>query len=288
MDYHSDRFEDFSQLIFKNNTLVAVLPANKIRNVVYSHQGLSYGGLVLQKDCRSNDYVQILKVVLKALNGFNVEELVVKTLPFIYNTELAEEFNYAIHFLKHTIAKVDSYYVIDGNVGYKPNRNRKRALNVANNNGLKVTEEGLSFFWKNILTANLENRFGVKPVHSLNEIQMLQSKFPNSIKSFFASKENIIYAGVVVFISSNVVHFQYSSGNEERTETGALDFLFDYIIKKYSSYKYISFGSSATDSTLKIDKGLSYWKESFGAKLISQTTYKIETNSFNNLDTIFK
>ena len=46
MEYHKDRFEDFSLLIFENEKLRAILPANKKANSVYSHQGLTYGGFV--------------------------------------------------------------------------------------------------------------------------------------------------------------------------------------------------------------------------------------------------
>ena len=46
MEYHKERFEDFSLLVFDKVKLVAVLPANRVDNKVYSHQGLTYGGLV--------------------------------------------------------------------------------------------------------------------------------------------------------------------------------------------------------------------------------------------------
>jgi hypothetical protein len=44
MDYHKDRFEDYSLMVFENEKLVAVLPANRVDGCVYSHQGLTYGG----------------------------------------------------------------------------------------------------------------------------------------------------------------------------------------------------------------------------------------------------
>ena len=48
MEYHKDRFDDYSLMIFNvNNKLVAILPAHKVDSVLYSHQGLTYGGLVL-------------------------------------------------------------------------------------------------------------------------------------------------------------------------------------------------------------------------------------------------
>lgn len=288
MEYHNDRFKDYSLLVFKNDKLVALLPANIVGSVVYSHQGLSYGGVIVKDNCKAEDFILIFRALLQYLSSYSIENLIVKTLPFIYNKSLSEEFNYSIYFLKHLVKATDSYFVIDNLAQYKPNRNRKRAIVIATTNKLEIVEEGLEFFWESILTKNLHDKFGVKPVHTISEIKLLQSQFPKNIKSYFVKNENRICAGAVLFIANDVVHFQYSSGDEERTETGALDFLFDYIIRKYSSYKYISFGSSSTDKTLKIDKGLAYWKESFGAKLLPQTTYNIDTSSYTNLDKIFK
>src|SRR5690554_342768 len=47
MDYHADRFEDYSLLAFSGDKLKAVLPANRRDEVLHSHQGLTYGGWVL-------------------------------------------------------------------------------------------------------------------------------------------------------------------------------------------------------------------------------------------------
>ena len=47
MDYHSDRFEDFSLMVYRKGKLYALLPGNKNGQVYYSHQGLTYGGLIM-------------------------------------------------------------------------------------------------------------------------------------------------------------------------------------------------------------------------------------------------
>ena len=49
MEYHKDRFQDYSLMVFDENKLVAVLPANRVEVEVFSHQGLTYGGLVLDQ-----------------------------------------------------------------------------------------------------------------------------------------------------------------------------------------------------------------------------------------------
>ena len=47
MDYHADRFQDMSLMVYRKGKLYALLPANRKSDVLYSHQGLTYGGLIL-------------------------------------------------------------------------------------------------------------------------------------------------------------------------------------------------------------------------------------------------
>lgn len=247
MEYHSDRFEDFSLLVFKDEKLVAVMPANRKGDVIFSHQGLSYGGFIVSKKIRTLDYINAFLSLLKWLETKGFVELQIKKLPFIYNKHITEDFEYLLHNLDCKVVANDSYFVLDNLKEYKPNRNRLRGIRKAESNMVIVDSE-MDYFWEHILTKNLNDKFGVKPVHTYKEITSLQSKYPNKIKFYAAKEEETIHAGVLLFITEQVVHFQYSSGKEDRNETGALDFLFDAIIKKYSDYKYISFGSSATDN----------------------------------------
>jgi hypothetical protein len=48
MEYHEERFHDYSLLIFLRKIIIAVLPANRVSDTVYSHQGLTYGGLFIK------------------------------------------------------------------------------------------------------------------------------------------------------------------------------------------------------------------------------------------------
>ena len=61
MDYHQDRFDDYSLLIFKKEKLIAIFPANKIDKILYSHQGLSYGGLVFKKNTKFEEELESFK-----------------------------------------------------------------------------------------------------------------------------------------------------------------------------------------------------------------------------------
>ena len=46
MDYHADRFSDCSLVIRSKGRIVALLPANISGSIVFSHGGLTYGGLI--------------------------------------------------------------------------------------------------------------------------------------------------------------------------------------------------------------------------------------------------
>lgn len=284
MEYHADRFTDFSLLVFEDEKLIALLPANKTNNEIHSHQGLSYGGLVVKKTIRIKEYTQVFQTVLRFLNDNGISTLNLKTLPKIYNQTIAEEIDYVSFLTKAETYRSDVYLVIDNSEKYKPNRNRKRALTLAESLNIEVKEDNnYKDFWNRILIPNLENRFGVQPVHSLAEIEKLAALFPTNIKLFNAYQNNELKAGVVMFLSETVAHFQYSSGSEDRTDTAALDILFDYIIRKYADKKYVSFGSSSEQNGRVLNQGLAYWKESFGARTSVQNFIKIETKNYPEL-----
>jgi len=67
MDYHKDRFDDYSLMVYKNGKLIALLPANIKDNIIYSHQGLSYGGIVYLKEVKFKDSLEVFESILKYL-----------------------------------------------------------------------------------------------------------------------------------------------------------------------------------------------------------------------------
>ena len=96
MEYHSDRFHDFSLLIFKKKELVAILPANRDNDCVYSHLGLSYGGLVLPDNISFNEVLYANKELLRFLSLEGFTHLKIKLLPEIYHTLPSDEIQYLL------------------------------------------------------------------------------------------------------------------------------------------------------------------------------------------------
>jgi hypothetical protein len=96
MEYHEERFHDYSLLIFEEDKLIAVLPANRVSDTVYSHQGLTYGGLVYKKQTKLISLLDVFSAVLSFLDENGIKKMQIKTIPSIYHTEPSEEIQYAL------------------------------------------------------------------------------------------------------------------------------------------------------------------------------------------------
>jgi hypothetical protein len=277
MNYHSDRFADFSLLIYLKEKLVSVFPANISGNVIYSHQGLTYGGLIYINKLSAADILEIFNAITSYYRNSNIKSIVYKAIPYIYSQQPAQEDLYALfrHNAKHIGCNISSTILQENKIRFS--ELRRRGIKKAIKNGVVCSlSDNYTEFW-NILNANLGNKYEVKPVHSLEEILLLQSRFSENIKLYVATKNNEILAGSVVYINRNVVHTQYISANPEGKELGALDSLFDYLInEQYKDYEYFDFGQSTEQMGNYLNENLLFQKEGFGGRGVCCNIYQVE------------
>lgn len=289
MEYHSDRFHDFSLLIYdEKENLKAILPANRVGDVVYSHQGLTYGGLVVTEKTKLSEFILIFQTVLEFLENQNISNLELKVLPSIYTKISSDEIEYLAFLLEAERFRADTLSVINPNET-QYSTNRKRTVAKGNKNNLVVIEvNDFEEFWKEILIPNLAKRHNVNPVHSFYEMSNLKSKFPKDIRQFNVYLDNKIVAGTTIFETENVAHSQYISGKEDNNKTGSIDFLFHYLLTEvFKDKMYFDFGISNENQGQNINQGLLHWKESFGARTIVQNFYRFKTNEYEKLNTLF-
>ena len=80
---------------------------------------------------------------------------------------------------------------------------------------------------------------------------------------------------------------QYIGSNSEKNSLGSLDFLFYNLITEHlSNYKYFDFGNSHEEVGMKINKGLNYWKEGYGARSLTHDFYEINISNFHKLNNL--
>ena len=289
MEYHQDRFQDASLLVFKKNKLVALLPANRTGNQVVSHQGLSYGGLVLSTKMKLQDTLLAFKALLIFLDADGVGTLQLKLLPTIYHSYPSDEINYLLFLLKATQTRVDVSATIASTNRLKIQGNRIEGVKKAEKQGLTIDETtDFTSFWNEILIPNLAARHDAKPVHTLEEISLLASRFPKNVRQFNVLRSGVIVAGATMFVTKQVAHVQYISANAAKQQLGSLDFLFHYLITEaFADLPYFDFGVSNENQGRQVNEGLQYWKECFGARSMVHHFYEIETAKHELLDAVF-
>ncbi len=288
IEYHNNRFSDFSLLIFQEEKLISVLPANRVDNCIYSHQGLTYGGLILDDKITLPKVILIFKQIQKFLSSNKIDTLFLKQIPSIYCETFSDEINYCMFVLKAKNYRVDTLSVLDLSKPLVFSKDRKSGISKGSDCYLEVIEETkFDAFWNQILIPNLSLKHEVTPVHSLEEITNLKSNFPENIRQFNVYQDDKIVAGTTIFETKFVAHSQYISGNPAKNVNGSLDFLHHHLITNvFKDKPFFDFGISNENSGLNINSGLLYWKESFGAKTVIQNFYEISTSNFHLLDAV--
>ncbi|MBE2255806.1 MAG: GNAT family N-acetyltransferase [Ignavibacteria bacterium] len=289
IEYHYDKFQDYSLLIFDNEELKAILPGNIVNNSYYSHQGLTYGGLAYNKETKLLDIIRIFYHILKYLHQQNINLIYYKCLPKIYNLLPSDEMDWVLFKLSAVSYRRDcSLSILNSNPVPFQNRRLRLIKKAAKLNPIILEEKkpGIEKFWCEILEPNLLTKFGVKPVHSINEILYLMNKFPTNIKHFNIYEGRNLMAGTTIYINNNVAHAQYISGNENGRKNGFLDYLFSYLITNtFKDFKYFDFGICNENAGRDLNIGLLEWKEGFGARTIIHDFYEIKTENYQFLNT---
>lgn len=278
MDYHADRFDDNSFMFYHKGKLKAVLPANVAGDTLYSHQGLTYGGLLLDKKATVEDVLECFDSLNSWLRENGISKVVYKALPWIYHQYPSEEDLYALTWKckAQLISRdISSSIVIDNKLKFA--ESRKSGIRKALSLNIEVGESNdVDGFW-HVLEDNLGNRYNAKPVHTSSEMKLLMSRFPNNIRLYVAKMNGEIVGGTLIYVTPQVVHTQYISASVEGKKHGALDLLFDYIINKvYANCRYFDFGKSTEQGGAYLNEPLIFQKEGFGGRGVCYDWYQWE------------
>ena len=278
MDYHANRFADHSIMFYNKGRLCALLPANVEGDTLISHHGLTYGGIIVKMNATTQLIINLIQSLNQYLYSIRIKRVVYKAIPWIYHKYPSEEDLYAIHNICD--AHITSRHI--SSAIFLPLRpglteSRKSGLRKAISNDLTVQECTLSQFenfWK-ILEHNLENKHHTKPVHTLEEVTLLASRFPSEINLFAVFSKNEMVGGTLLYVTPQVIHTQYISASPKGKETGALDLLFHTLLQQdWHGANYFEFGRSSTGDGHELNSSLLFQKEGFGGRGIVYDCYE--------------
>lgn len=279
MDYHSDRFLDHSLMFFNareegKRTLVALLPANECDGVLYSHQGLTYGGLILGLKAHHDMVGEAFAALTEYMRDAGLRELVYKQVPAIYSVVPSQDDAYWLWRMGAQTVKRNVMTVVSlhGREKINTSQRKRNYSNRLERMGWQVLMDApLADFWP-VLEDNLMTAHGAKPVHTLQEIERLKRSFVENIQCCTAvDADGVTQAGVVLYLQADVVKTQYISASAEGKRCHALDFLLHKLVAHFAAdgcYRYFDFGTSMLPDGDSTDAGLVAQKEEFGGRTV--------------------
>lgn len=273
MEYHSDRFTDASVLIFEGDNLVAVCPANHTENKWYSHQGLTYGSIILDNKFRAEAIGVLITQLMAFLKSKGYVQAIIKTVPQFYGNNLLLKLKHQL--IKHqaSVYRCDMVLAVDYAQPLNIHKTKLKHFNRNSIVGFEIKETSdFSGFWNQILIPRLQEKHQVKPVHTLDEIELLHNKFPNQIKQFNLYKAEELLAGLTIFDTGKVVKSQYGATSLKGEKHRAIEYLFIHLIHQYKNEgkRYFSMGTVTEQNELGYNPGLLKQKEELGCSLYLQ------------------
>ena len=279
MDYHSDRFKDCSIVALNDGKIWSLLPCCIDGDTLWSHRGLTYGGwLVPLKHYDVTVMLEVMDAAIDWMRQHDIKRLVYKPVPHIYHRYPCEEDLYALFRHNASLIETNISTTIDLTCPLPLDRGNKGNVNSARKAGITVgPSEDWSSYWQ-LLSTLLDTRYGTRPVHTLDEMQLLAGRFPENIRLFTATLDGELQAGVVLYLSHPVAHCQYIGASPQGKDNKALTLLFNYLIEESGKwgYRYFDFGISNEDHGRYLNEGLVRQKSRLGGRGIVYNTFEIK------------
>lgn len=283
LSYHGERFKDVS-LIFRDESgkIIGLFPAavdpNDEKRVV-SHPGITYGGVLHAGKLRGAGMLEAFDKLKEFYAAQNFQAVRYKVVPDIYHRAPASDDLYALFVNDAQRYRCDLSCSIDVTNRLKMSSRRERSLKKALKAGIRI-EEGTPFapaLWE-ILQDNLARKYEARPVHTLEEISLLKTLFPNNIKFVAALLNDKVVAGIVLFVTGTTAHAQYIASSETGYELSALDAVFNFCIEAAAKdgKRFFDFGTSNEDEGRTLNATLYNFKSEFGGGGIVHEFYELD------------
>lgn len=275
MDYHADRFVDNSILFYEDDKLVALLPATLHGSEIRSHGGLTYGGIISTTAMKAVKMLECFEVLKNYLVENSIATVIYKKIPYIYEHYPSDEDVYALFRNNAELYRRDISSTIYLPLAIKLSNGKRGHVVKAQKKGVILTESTDFEAFIELENKVLLSQHQTLAVHTADELRKLQASFPNNIKLHLAYYQEVLVAGVLIYIYDKVVHTQYMAADEISREVGALDYLVKSLIDYYQpSKQYFDFGISTENGGNYLNEGLISQKQEFGARAVMYDFYE--------------
>jgi len=278
MDYHADRFRDASLLVREDGRLLAQLPANRDGETLWSHQGLTFGGVIAHAELTVRRALGVFDAIVAHARDQGIARLVYKAVPHVYQRIPSDEDLYALfrHDARLIRRDLSAAIRLDERLPYR--KGRRASLKRAKSSDLRVARSR-DFEAFMALEEQTLARHGAAPTHTGAELALLAGRYPDLIRLHVAlGRDDEVLAGIVTYETPLVAHVQYIGVTDEGRARGAVDLLVDYAINEATRARrrWFEFGISTTEGGRTLNEGLARNKESYGARAVVYDWYELQ------------
>jgi hypothetical protein len=282
LSYHGGRFQDASVVVRRGDgRLLGVVPAAidpAAEDTIVSHPGATFGGVVHAGSLAGGAMVGALEAVRRHYATAGYKTLLYKAVPWIYHRQPAEDDAYALARLGASCVRRDLSCCVDLGTQRRTSERRRRGRTRAEAAGITIVAgtDIARRLW-GVVEDNLERKYSVAPVHTVDEILLLNNLFPGRIKFVGAALGDEVVAGVVLFVNPRIVHAQYIAASENGKRANALDLVFDYCIREAIATGHARFNFGISDfQDGRLNDSLYEFKRGFGGGGVTHDWYELE------------
>lgn len=284
LDYHpEDRFDDHHLVVEGGKGIEAVIPGaistREDGTWFRSYPGASFGGPVLNDQTGLQSVEKVMDELILYCRAQGWTGIEMTPPPSVYYRRPHNYLEFALVKRGFTYPRRELTAVIDLSrlgeeltLGFRSSA--LRGVRKALKSGVRIEENGDFPLFYPVLESNLQQRHGVRPTHTLKELELLRRLLgPGRIKQFIALGDDEVLAGMVMFhCNPRVTLAFYISHDQEHQALRPVNLLYMEVIRwaKSMGYHYLDLGTYTLD--MDVNYGLCRFKESFSARGIFRNT----------------
>jgi len=272
LNYHENiQFEDHSLLFYKDDKLIAILPAAIKEDYFISHPGISFASFIYQDKLSFIDSNDIVVQFLHYVSQLDYKHIRITLSPSCYSNAVSDYIEFCLYSNGFEYQKIELSNIVELGENFEDLYNTyksssRQAHRKAERSDISVKQSDNFDEFYDILCNNLALRHNVFPTHTLSELKKLKKLFPKKINLFSAELDGEIIGGVINFIcNQNTVLAFYISHKSDFQNFRPLNIIFSNIFQWAitNHYKYYDFGLVTVNGEPNLS--LARFKESFGA-----------------------
>jgi hypothetical protein len=279
LDYHGSRFRDLSLVVEDDDGFAGVFPAaldpDDPAHVV-SHPGATYGGLIAP-GFTASETIAALEAITAHYAAVGFSRLTYKTVPHHLTAVPTQADRYALWRLGATMTRRDLWSVVWADEPAIVSPRLKPDLAVAARHDLEIFEDTSDIAYRRyhrLLCDNLEDRHGVKPVHTVEEMMELRHRLTDGVALVLVApkgQRDAPIAGTWLFRFGRIAwHTQYIAADAAGRKKQATHLLLHHLLEEVRArgVAALSYGAVTEYEGRVLNPGLERFKAKFGGGLV--------------------